>query len=83
MLFISKGIPEKDIIPEERSTTTLENLRFSQEILDSAAFKDTEAYLQALSASDDMSGLLLAYINADGSVSKKVNFRFVRFRRYT
>lgn len=33
--LLSKGIPEKDIIPEERSTTTLENLRFSQEILDS------------------------------------------------
>ena len=32
--LLSKGIPEKDIITEDRSTTTLENLKFSREILD-------------------------------------------------
>ena len=30
-----RGIPEKDIIMEDRSTTTLENLKFSKEIIDS------------------------------------------------
>ena len=33
--LLSKGIPEEDILPEERSTTTLENLRYSQEIINS------------------------------------------------
>ena len=32
--LISQGIPEADILPENRSTTTLENLRFSKQILD-------------------------------------------------
>ncbi|MBR4502908.1 MAG: YdcF family protein [Clostridia bacterium] len=32
--LLSKGIPEKDIISENRSTTTLENLQFSKDILD-------------------------------------------------
>ena len=32
--LLSKGIPEEKIIPEDRSATTLENLRFSREILD-------------------------------------------------
>ena len=32
--LISKGIPEADIIPEDRSTTTLENLQCCQRILD-------------------------------------------------
>ena len=33
--LISRGIPEEDILPEARSTTTLENLRYSKEILES------------------------------------------------
>ena len=33
--LLSQGIPETDIIPEGRSATTLENLRYSKEILDS------------------------------------------------
>ena len=33
--LLSKGIPEKDIIKEDRSTSTMENLRFSKEIIDS------------------------------------------------
>ncbi len=33
--LLSKGIPEKDIIREDRSTSTMENLRFSKEIIDS------------------------------------------------
>ena len=32
--LLSRGIPEKDIVPEDRSSTTLENLRFSKNILD-------------------------------------------------
>lgn len=32
--LLSRGIPESDIIMEDKSTTTLENLRFSKEILD-------------------------------------------------
>ena len=32
--LISRGIPEGDIIPENRSSTTLENLQFSKAILD-------------------------------------------------
>ena len=33
--LIGQGIPETDIIREDRSSTTLENLKFSKEILDS------------------------------------------------
>ena len=33
--LLEKGIPESDIIMEDRSTTTFENLRFSKEIIDS------------------------------------------------
>ena len=33
--LLEQGIPEDDIILEDRSTTTLENLRFSKEIIDS------------------------------------------------
>ena len=33
--LLSKGIPEKDIIKEDHSTSTMENLRFSKEIIDS------------------------------------------------
>lgn len=33
--LISRGIPESDIIPEDQSTTTLENLQFSKRILES------------------------------------------------
>ncbi len=33
--LIEQGIPETDIIREDRSSTTLENLKFSKEILDS------------------------------------------------
>lgn len=32
--LLSKGIPAKDIIREDRSTSTMENLRFSKEIID-------------------------------------------------
>jgi len=32
--LLEQGIPEKDIIPENRSTTTMENLQYSKEILD-------------------------------------------------
>ena len=32
--LLEKGVPEKDIIPESRSTTTWENLVYSKEILD-------------------------------------------------
>ena len=31
-----KGIPESDILIEERSTTTLENMQFSKEIMDTS-----------------------------------------------
>ena len=34
LYLLSRGIPEKDIIPENRSATTRENLLFSKEILD-------------------------------------------------
>ena len=33
--LLSRGIPEEDILPEDQSTTTLENLQFSKKILDS------------------------------------------------
>ncbi len=33
--LLEKGIPEDDILMEDRSTTTLENLRFSKDIIDS------------------------------------------------
>ena len=33
--LISQGIPESDILPEDKSTTTLENLQFSKRIVDS------------------------------------------------
>ena len=33
--LISQGIPEDDILIEDRSTTTYENLSFSKEIIDS------------------------------------------------
>ena len=33
--LVSRGIPEEDILPEDQSTTTLENLQFSKKILDS------------------------------------------------
>ncbi|MBQ5340930.1 MAG: YdcF family protein, partial [Oscillospiraceae bacterium] len=33
--LLEHGIPESDIIMEDRSTTTFENLRFSKEIIDS------------------------------------------------
>ena len=33
--LLEQGIPESDIIMEDRSTTTLENLKFSKEIIDS------------------------------------------------
>ncbi len=34
--LLAQGIPEEDIIPEDQSTTTLENLVFSKRILDQA-----------------------------------------------
>lgn len=58
---------QNDLIREELNVTC----RLSQEILDSAAFKDTEDYLRALSESNDMSGLLVAYIDADRTVAFK------------
>ena len=33
--LLEQGIPESDIIPEDRSATTMENLQFSKEIIDS------------------------------------------------
>ena len=33
--LLTQGIPEKDILPESKSTTTMENLLFSKRILDS------------------------------------------------
>ena len=33
--LLEQGIPESDIILEDRSTTTLENLQFSKDIIDS------------------------------------------------
>lgn len=32
--LLEQGIPEKDIIPEDRSSSTTENIRFSKEIID-------------------------------------------------
>ena len=32
--LVSRGVPEEDILPEDQSTTTLENLQFSKKIMD-------------------------------------------------
>ncbi|KAF1295833.1 hypothetical protein BAU15_04675 [Enterococcus sp. JM4C] len=42
---LSKGIPEEDILVETNSTTTLENMRFSKEIMDAASEKPYHALL--------------------------------------
>ena len=48
--LVSQGVPEEQILLEDRSTTTLENLKFSKKIMDEAA--GGQPYLCALVTSD-------------------------------
>ncbi|MBP9988528.1 MAG: YdcF family protein [Ruminococcus sp.] len=69
--LLERGIPEEQIIPEMKSTTTLENMRFSKEIIDRRQ-KDAKTAFSTTSYHVFRSGIIAstAGLKADGIGNK-------------